>query len=170
MNNIVLIGFMGAGKGSVARVLAKMSGKFALDCDDLIQSHLNKKIPQIFAEFGESKFRQIEKDLAVFLQNNVKNAIISTGGGFYMVDNLNSIGKVIYLRRSFESIIEQINSSPNAQKKFAKRPLLSDLNKAKELFEKRKDEYAKKADFIIDCDNQSIEQIAQKILNLKDQI
>lgn len=171
MNNIVLIGFMGAGKGSVGRVLADMTGKFTLDCDDLIESRLNKKIPQIFSEFGEAKFRQIEKDLAIFLQNNVQNAIISTGGGFYAVENLNQIGKVIYLNRSFESILQSIKSSPNADKKIAKRPLLSDLQKARELFDKRKDEYAKKADFIVHCDDKSTEQVAKEIINLlKDQI
>lgn len=171
MNNIVLIGFMGAGKGSVGRVLADMTGKFTLDCDDLIESRLNKKIPQIFSEFGEAKFRQIEKDLAIFLQNNVQNAIISTGGGFYAVENLNQIGKVIYLNRSFESILQSIKSSPNADKKIAKRPLLSDLQKARELFDKRKDEYAKKADFIVHCDDKNTEQVAKEIINLlKDQI
>lgn len=162
---------MGAGKGSVARNLADLTGKFSLDCDDLIQSRLNKKIPQIFADFGENKFRQIEKELSIFLQHNVTNAIISTGGGFYTVDNIKSIGTIIYLKRSFENILKRLHEAPNSGKKIAKRPLLQDLTKAKELFEKRKDEYAKKADFIIDCDDKNIEQIAQQIYKLlKDKI
>ena len=56
-NNFILIGFMGVGKGTVARALAKKTGLFCIDCDDLIESYANKKIKQIFADDGESEFR-----------------------------------------------------------------------------------------------------------------
>jgi len=105
-NNIVLIGFMGVGKGTTARALSKALKTMNLDCDDLLESSQNMKIKTIFDEFGEEHFRQLEKDLAKFLATNVKNAIISTGGGFAKVKNLNKIGTVIYLKASFDAKLQ----------------------------------------------------------------
>lgn len=170
-NNIVLIGFMGVGKGIIARALYKEIGLFPLDCDDLIESAYNLKIKEIFAKHGEDEFRKIEKKLAKFIEKNVSSAIISTGGGFYKVSNLKKLGTIIYLKSDFEGIINRIKNSPNATKKLAKRPLLKDLKEAKKLFEKRKDEYEKVADFIVDVNNKSQKTIALKIKELiKDKI
>ena len=154
---------MGVGKGRIGRELAKNLGVFALDCDDLIQSANNAKIKEIFAEFGEEYFRKQEKNLAIFLEKSVKNAVISTGGGFYRVPNLKKIGKIIYLKSDFESIINAINSSPNAQKKIAKRPLLSNLTAAKELFLKREKEYEALANITIDVRKKSTKDIILQI-------
>ncbi len=171
--NIVLIGFMGVGKGTVARALAAQSGMFALDCDDMIESYANKKIGQIFKEQGEQSFRKMEAGLAKFLEKSVRCAVISTGGGFYAVKNLNKIGTVVYLKSSFEGIIERLKNSENAEKKFAKRPLLADLQKAAALHAERDGAYEKKADIVIDVENKSVKKIVKEIcsacdgLNLK---
>ena len=141
---IVLIGFMGVGKGTVARALAAQSGMFALDCDDMIESYANKKIGQIFKEQGEQSFRKMEESLAKFLEKSVRCAVISTGGGFYAVKNLNKIGTVVYLKSSFEGIIDRLKNSENAEKKFAKRPLLADLQKAAALHAERDGAYEKR--------------------------
>ena len=171
--NIVLIGFMGVGKGTVARALAAQSGMFALDCDDMIESYANKKIGQIFKEQGEQSFRKMEDGLAKFLEKSVRCAVISTGGGFYAVKNLNKIGTVVYLKSSFEGIIKRLKNSENAEKKFAKRPLLADLQKAAALHAQRNGAYEKKADIVIDVENKSVKKIVKEIcsacdgLNLK---
>ena len=171
--NIVLIGFMGVGKGTVARALAVQSGMFALDCDDMIESYANKKIGQIFKEQGEQSFRKMEEGLAKFLEKSVRCAVISTGGGFYAVKNLNKIGTVVYLKSSFEGIINRLKNSENAEKKFAKRPLLADLQKAAALHAQRDGAYEKKADIVIDVENKSVKKIVKEIcsacdgLNLK---
>lgn len=60
-NNIILIGFMGVGKGTIARALVKESSMFAIDTDDLIESMENRKIKKIFASDGEPYFRNLEK-------------------------------------------------------------------------------------------------------------
>lgn len=170
-NNIVLIGFMGVGKGTIARALYKETGLFPLDCDDLIESAHNSKIKEIFAKHGEDEFRKTEKKLAKFIEKNVDNAIISTGGGFYKVPNLKKLGTIIYLKSDFDSIIKRIETSPNAEKKLAKRPLLQNLKEAKKLFEKRKDEYEKVADLIVDVSDKSPKMVALKIKELiKDKI
>ena len=156
--NIVLIGFMGVGKGTVARALAAQSGMFALDCDDMIESYANKKIGQIFKEQGEQSFRKMEAGLAKFLEKSVRCAVISTGGGFYAVKNLNKIGTVVYLKSSFEGIVGRLKNSENAEKKFAKRPLLADLQKAAALHAERDGAYEKKADIVIDVENKSVKK------------
>ena len=166
--NIVLIGFMGVGKGTVARALAAQSGMFALDCDDMIESYANKKIGQIFKEQGEQSFRKMEAGLAKFLEKSVRCAVISTGGGFYAVKNLNKIGTVVYLKSSFEGIIERLKNSENAEKKFAKRPLLADLQKAAALHAQRNGAYEKKADIVIDVENKSVKKIVKEILSACD--
>lgn len=170
-NNIVLIGFMGVGKGTIARALYNETKFFPLDCDDLIESAYNLKIKKIFAKHGEDEFRKIEKKLAKFIEKNVNNAIVSTGGGFYKVPNLKKLGTIIYLKSDFDSIIKRIETSPNAEKKLAKRPLLKDLNEAKKLFDKREDEYEKVADLIVDVSDKSPKMVALKIKELiKDKI
>ena len=97
MKNIVLIGFMGVGKGSVAREIIKISDYMAVDTDDLIESMENKKIKKIFKEDGEKYFRKLEKRVAKWLEKSVKDTLISTGGGFYKVDNLKKIGTIVLL-------------------------------------------------------------------------
>ena len=166
--NIVLIGFMGVGKGTVARALAAQSGMFALDCDDMIESYANKKIGQIFKEQGEQSFRKMEESLAKFLEKSVRHAVISTGGGFYAVKNLNKIGTVVYLKSSFEGIINRLKNSENAEKKFAKRPLLADLQKAAALHAERDEAYEKKADIVIDVENKSVKKIVKEICSACD--
>ncbi len=166
--NIVLIGFMGVGKGTVARALAAQSGMFALDCDDMIESYANKKIGQIFKEQGEQSFRKMEASLAKFLEKSVRCAVISTGGGFYAVKNLNKIGTVVYLKSSFEGIINRLKNSENAEKKFAKRPLLADLQKAAALHAQRDGAYEKKADIVINVENKSVKKIVKEICSACD--
>ena len=165
MNNIILIGFMGVGKGTIARALSKKSGMFAVDTDDLIESLENKKIKDIFADEGETYFRELEKKCALWLQKSVKNTIISTGGGFYKQKNIKKIGKVIYLKSSFEAILDRLNNHPNAKKKLAKRPLLQDLKKAKELYAQRIKEYEKLADITTNVENKDIKKIVKEILS-----
>ncbi len=163
-NNIILIGFMGVGKGTVARALVKSSDYFAVDTDDLIESLENKKIKKIFKDSGEPHFRALEKKCALWCENNVKNTIISTGGGFYRQENLSKIGKVIYLQSSFDGILNRINNAPNAKAKLKKRPLLQDLKAAKELYNQRVIEYEMCADMIVNVENRPIEKIVKEIL------
>ena len=111
MKNVILIGFMGVGKGSVAREVVKHSEYMAIDTDDLIESMENRKIKDIFANDGEAYFRRLEKDVSVWLQSSVKNTLISTGGGFYKVKNLKKIGTVVLLDSPFDEIIKRIHEA-----------------------------------------------------------
>ncbi len=164
MKNVILIGFMGVGKGSVAREVIKHSDYMAIDTDDLIESMENKKIKNIFAEDGEEYFRRLEKDVSLWLQSSVKNTLISTGGGFYKVKNLKKIGTVVLLDSPFDEIIKRIKKHPNAARKLKKRPLLSDLKKAKELYDQRRPEYLKMCDVVIDVTKKSAQDCSKELL------
>ena len=162
--NIILIGFMGVGKGTVARALVKQSDYFAVDTDDLIESLENKKIKKIFEEMGEPYFRALEKKCALWCEKNIRGSIISTGGGFYKQENIKKIGKIIYLQSTFEKILEGIKNSPNAKKKLKKRPLLNDLNEAKKIYDQRVKEYEQVSDIIINVEDWDENVAAQNIL------
>lgn len=162
--NIILIGFMGVGKGRVARALVEKTGMFAIDTDDLIESLVNMKIRKIFALHGEPYFRKLEQRTADWLRRNVRKSIVSTGGGFYKVKKLGKEDKVVYLHSSLEHIIAAMEAHPKANKKIKKRPLLHDLEKAKALYEERLPLYRKVADFEINVEQHEAEYVADKII------
>ena len=164
MKNIIFIGFMGVGKGSVAREVIKHSDYIAIDTDDLIESMENRRIKKIFEEEGEPYFRKLEKDISLWLEKSVKNTLISTGGGFYKVKNLKKIGIIVLLDSPFDAIIQRIKEHPNAEKKLKKRPLLQDLKKAKELYNERRPEYLELADIVVDVTNKSAIDCTKEIL------
>jgi shikimate kinase len=164
MKNVVLIGFMGVGKGTVSREIVKQSGVVAVDTDDIIESMENRKIKKIFETEGEEYFRELERRVATWLSHSVRDTLISTGGGFYKVPNLNLIGKVIYLYSDFDALYKRIKKHPNAKSKIKKRPLFRDVKKAKELFDQRAPEYEKLADIIIDVRDKNVEEIAHEII------
>ncbi|MCK9336588.1 MAG: shikimate kinase [Arcobacteraceae bacterium] len=162
-NNIILIGFMGVGKGTIARAVVKKSGIFAIDTDDLIESMENEKIKKIFEREGESYFRELEQKCANWIETNVDNTLISTGGGFFMRPNIKYLGHIVYLKSSFEGILKRIKKSPNAAAKLKKRPLLKDMKKAKALFETRTPQYQSIADLVVDVEDKSMDEIVQFI-------
>jgi len=164
MKNVILIGFMGVGKGSVAREVIKNSSYMAIDTDDLIESMENRKIKSIFESEGEAYFRKLEKSVSKWLEKSVDNTLISTGGGFYKQTNLKKIGIIVLLDSPFDEIIKRIKSHPNAAKKLKKRPLLADLKKAKELYDERRPEYLKLANIVIDVTKKSAAECSKELL------
>ncbi len=163
-NNIVLIGFMGVGKGSVAREIVRQSGMVAVDTDDIIESMENRKIKKIFAQEGEPYFRALEKRVAKWLRQSVDNTLISTGGGFYKVPKLKEVGTIVLLHAPFKTIYQRIIDHPNAEKKLKKRPLFQEIDKAKALYDEREPQYTKVADIVIDVSGKDYETIAKEIL------
>jgi len=164
VKNIILVGFMGVGKGSVAREVVKISDYISIDTDDLIESMENRSVKKIFEQSGEKYFRDLEKRVSLWLQSSVSNTLISTGGGFYKQKNLKDIGIVVFLNSPFDKILKRIKSHPNASKKLKKRPLLNDLKKAKELYKERLPEYTAVADIIIDVTDKSALECANELL------
>ena len=164
--NIILIGFMGVGKGRIARTLAAEIDRYTVDTDDLIESMVNMKIRKIFQEHGEAWFRQMEQQTASWLELHVNCTVVSTGGGFFKVKNLNRLGRVVYLHSSVEAIFEAISNHEKAKKKIKKRPLLKDLDRARDLFNERLPQYRRVADYEVLVEDRGIADVVAEIADL----
>lgn len=165
-NNVVLIGFMAVGKGRTARELSRLTGRYTVDTDDLIESIVKMKIKKIFTAYGEPRFRELERLTARWLAENVSSTVISTGGGFFTVPNLKDIGTVIYLHNEFDLILERVYQQPGAARKVKKRPLLKDREKAMLLYEQRLPLYRKAADHEYYVGDKNVEQSASDIADI----
>jgi shikimate kinase len=160
-SNIVLIGFMGSGKSTVGRILSKTSGRFFLDTDALIEAREGRGIRDIFANDGEAYFRELERELFAWLQVNVSNAIISTGGGMpTAVNEMRSLGKCIFLQIGFNALLERLKAD-----EFDKRPLFENVEFAEKIYKTREPIYGKQADFTVDA-LLSPTELAAKIASL----
>ena len=162
-NNIILIGFMGIGKGTTARAYSEKYGIYILDTDDLIESKENRKVKKIFSKDGEEYFREQEQSTANWIKSSVKGTMISCGGGFYKVNNINSLGTVVLLDASFEWIYKRLISSDNFVSKIAKRPLFYKEDDAKKLFMEREPEYKNIADIVINVEDKELDDIISEI-------
>ncbi len=151
------------GKGTVARAYAKRYDVFNIDTDDLIESSVNKEVKEIFAKYGEAYFRAQEQRCANWIQKSVKKTLISCGGGFYKVDNLQKLGTVVLLDASFEWIHNRLKTAKNSTEKLAKRPLFSEIDKAKALYDEREAVYKSVADIIINVEGKSMKEICKEI-------
>jgi len=161
--NIILIGFMGVGKGTTARAYAKKYKCFNIDTDDLIESKTNRKIKEIFKEEGEKYFRSLEQECADWIESSVNHTLISCGGGFYNVKNIHKLGKIVLLDASYEWIYNRLSTAPNAKSKLKKRPLFSEPKKAKKLYKERESAYKKIADVVINVEGKEMKEIIKEI-------
>jgi shikimate kinase len=157
---IVLIGFMGSGKSSVAPILAAKLGLEAIEMDDLISAKAGgQTIEQIFEIGGETAFRQLEASVAKDHETS-DNVVISSGGGVVMsqptMDYLSIDAVVVELSASLDTILKRI--SPNIP-----RPLFKDINQAKELYKLRQPLYSKYATIHVATDNKSVEDVAEEV-------
>lgn len=160
MNNIVLVGLMGAGKSTVGKALAKDLKYDFIDIDEEIVKSEKMSINDIFKLKSETYFRELEtKTIEKFAQSN--NVVISLGGGAFENKKNQTIllntSKVFYLKASIETLFERIKTDNS-------RPLLKcddPKEKLKELLKKREPNYTK-AHYTIDANN-SLEQIIKNI-------
>ena len=157
LNNIILTGFMGSGKSTIGRILAKELNSYFLDTDLLIENFENKTIKEIFEKEGEDVFRSMEKKCFNWIKKSVKNTVISVGGGFPVyIPEVKEAGKVIYLKVDFEDLLKRMDN-----KEIIKRPLFRNIKKTKKLFIERDKIYTNLADFVIE--NKDINKTVLKI-------
>ena len=161
MSNIVLIGFMGSGKSTVAKWLAKLLGISWVEMDELVYQKTNtRNMHEVFALGGELLLRETEIAIAKEYASK-ENLVISTGGGVVLnqiiLDYLKEAGgKVIFLNARFEQIVTQLEGDNS-------RPLVRDLTSTKKLYDFRLPLYLNYADEIIDVNFRSADEIALKI-------
>lgn len=160
--NIVLIGFMGTGKTSVGKIIAKKLNRQAIDVDAYIEQKQGRKIADIFENEGEAAFRQAEK-AAVEEISKMENVVITTGGGVVLdkgnIENLKKQGWIVALTATPETIFRRVRNSKH-------RPLLKSHNmflEIKRLLAERKPFYAV-ADYTFETDRKTAGQVAESII------
>lgn len=163
--NIFLIGFMGAGKSTVARELQSVHGMRLIEMDEQIEAQEKMPISEIFAARGEEYFRRLETELLDSLRDE-ENTVVSCGGGAVLrernVEAMQRSGSIVYLSASPETIYERVRHTHN-------RPLLENnmnVEYIRELLEKRLPKYLAAADVTVSTDGRSAEEICGEILTL----
>lgn len=159
---VFLIGFMGAGKTSAGKALARrLSWKF-FDLDDLIEQNEQASVPAIFSCVGESGFRQIESAaLRQLLEMNHQNSIIALGGGtFVQSQNRDLLAEAGAITILLDAPVEELARRCEAEA--GRRPLAQDKEKFNQLFATRREAY-KLARFRIETAGKTIEEVAGEI-------
>ena len=159
---VVLIGFMGAGKSTIARALNKEN---FIDLDQAIEQEIGMPIIQFFQEYGEAKFRQIERET---LETAVLSGFnVATGGGIVQLvenrDCLKKLKNVVYLKADFETLYERILTDQKNKRPLATQP----VQYVEQLFMQREKFYEEVADIIIETKDKKPEEIIKKIQELK---
>lgn len=161
--NIFLIGFMGAGKSTVASTLHKTYGMRLIEMDEQIERQEQMKISEIFAAKGEEYFRNLETALLNSLETQ-GNTVVSCGGGVPMrecnVEAMKKSGYIVYLSARPETVYERVKDSHN-------RPLLEgNMNVAyiAGLIEARLPKYLTAADVTVETDGRNAQEICREIL------
>lgn len=158
---IILIGFMGAGKSSTAKMLGHLLRMPIIEMDDLVlQKTHARNMHEVFSRGGELLLR--ENEIAIAQEYaSTDNHIVSTGAGVVLnkivLDYLKMpSGKTIFLNASFQTIAERLVGD-------TERPLFQNIPEAKSLYHFRLPLYMKYADHIVEVDNKSVEEIAHEI-------
>lgn len=172
MTRLILIGFMGSGKTTLGRALAKELGLTFIDLDNYIELRRCKSINSIFEESGEDGFRTIERNL-LHEVCEFEDVVISAGGGtpcfFDNIDYMNLQGTTVYLQVHNERLLERLRIAKS------RRPLLKDKNdeEIKVFIEEqlaRREQFYLKADHIFTADRlEDKEQIAESVERFRKQ-
>lgn len=163
--NIVLIGMRGSGKTTIGKLLAKRLGKQFIEMDELIVQRLGQSIPEIVNRYGWEKFRDVEEEIAreVAGWDNVVNA---TGGGVVTreknVQELKKKGKLVWLKANIDTLLRRIGNDQS-------RPSLTGKSQRDDMeavLAERRPIYQRVADFIVDTEGKTPEEVAEAIAKL----
>lgn len=159
-DKIYLVGFMAAGKTTVARLLAARLGWRAEDIDELIEVRERLTVADVFAKYGESYFRAAEREILARLVLPLRHTVVATGGGTFMdPDNelaINLDGASVWLDVPLEAVIARLPTD-------GRRPLSADRAQMERLFALRQAAYAR-AHVRVDA-TAPPEEIVERIIN-----
>ena len=148
--NLVLTGFMGSGKSTVGKILARTLDADFLDLDALVEARAGKTVPEIFAGHGEPEFRRLEQEALRSLDAPTRLRVVATGGGALLTPESvarvhEGRGVVVLLDASIHAILKRVGNGDG-------RPLLSGSGaeeRARELMQKRRPAYLAAADAVV---------------------
>jgi shikimate kinase len=163
MSHLLLIGFMGAGKSTVGRLVAEQFGVTFVDVDSLIELSDGRTVRTIFEEDGEQVFRALET-AAVEALKTMPPSVVACGGGVVLSDSnrviLKALGKIIYLRVTAAETLARVGNDST-------RPLLSGTGgvlAAGRLLEAREALYSATADAVVDTVDRTPAEVAEQVL------
>jgi shikimate kinase len=158
---VLLVGFMGAGKTTTGKALARLLGWDFVDLDDLIVERERKSIPRIFAEQGEPYFRRVEGEILASLSGRSR-LVVACGGGTYASEHgrsvIDRIGRAVWIQVPLSHALARCENGPA-------RPLLRSEAQAGALYQARLPHY-RAAPLHVDAEGLSAEQIAERIAAL----
>lgn len=157
--HIVLIGFMGAGKTTVARIIARREHMMSLDMDTWITRDSGKTIASIFEQEGEAGFRARETELLKRLAG-FERGVISCGGGVVATAEnlglLRALGTIVYLEVDVAEVTRRV-SNPET------RPLLANEQAAQRLLDERRALYEELADLRVNTNGLAASEVARRV-------
>jgi shikimate kinase len=164
--NIVLIGYRGTGKSTVAKILGQRLGREVMSTDAEIVKEAGQSIPHIVEQFGWDHFRELETQMCRKLQDQT-NLVIDTGGGLILKEDnvkiLRANGTIFWLTAEVPTIVNRISSD-------TQRPSLSGtktfVEEIEDILKERAPKYQTAADHVIPTDQTSPHEIAHSILSL----
>jgi len=158
-DKIYLVGFMAAGKTTVARILAERLGWRAEDIDELIEARERRTVAEIFSKSGEPYFRGIEREILRLLLP-MRHIVVATGGGTFMdPDNraaINLDGVSVWLDVPLEEVVARLPAD-------GRRPLAADRVQLERLFTLRRIAYAN-AQLRVDARGEHPQAVAERII------
>lgn len=168
--NIILIGFMGAGKTAVGRAMAQKLGWGFVDTDQEIEKLTGLTVNEIFRRYGERRFRSEESLMAVKVCRR-QRLVIATGGGMVLdpnnVKNLKSNGLLVWLKVSPEMVMKRVGRRTGERPLLRGRPTIDQVS---ELLGQREALYAAAADIVVENDNRSMDDLIKEILQKRRQL
>jgi shikimate kinase len=159
--NVILVGFMGAGKSTVGRLLARRLGRCFVETDAMITAREGRSIPEIFTDRGEPYFRRLEAEVLEALAEK-HGHVIATGGGFPcgpgVMDRLLALGTVVWLAADFDAAYARANRAGG-------RPMLADRSTedAAALYQARQ-EFYRRAHLALDTTHLTVDAVVGRIV------
>jgi shikimate kinase len=166
---VILVGFMGAGKSTVGRVLAERLGWTFEDLDDRIQQREKQTVAEIFRNGGEAEFRRVEhealKELLQGLQNGSEKVIALGGGAFVQQSNISLLEAAnlptVFLDAGVEELLTRCQEQ--SERQGTERPLLESPEQFRNLYENRRPHYLR-ARLRQGTEGKNVEQIAADLI------
>jgi shikimate kinase len=159
-DNVIIVGFMGAGKSVCGRLLARRLGRCFVETDDLIVSLDGRAIVDIFREDGEDTFRRLEGDVLASLALK-SGDVIATGGGLPCregrMDALRALGTVIWLRGDLADLVARA-------RRIGGRPMLERSPTELEALYRAREPYYARAHLTVDTGGLGIDQVVARML------